>query len=123
MNKSTFTGRLATDVNYFAPKGDNKHGVARFRFAIDNRSKDAETVFINVVAFNNAEFARDHLKKGSRYLLTTSVKSSKDKDGKVNGVEFVLEDVDFIDVKKAAPSDVEEPMPVLEGDDDALPFN
>lgn len=100
MNKFVFSGRLAQDVKYFPAKGDNSTGVARFNVAIDHRPNEDAT-FVSCVAFGKgADFAQKYLTKGSRYLFDTHVQHDKDKDGKVVGLQCIIENIEFVEPKK-----------------------
>ena len=101
MNKAIFTGRLTQDVAFFPAKSENGTAAARIAIALDHR-KDAETTFVNCVSFGRgAEFARDNLVKGKKYMFTTHVQATKGDDGKQNGVQFVVEEVEFVEPKVA----------------------
>lgn len=107
MNKSVFTGRLTQDVAFFPAKAENGVAAARFPVALDHR-RDAETTFVNCVVFGKgAEFARDNLKKGKKYLFSTHIQASHDKDGKQNGVQFVVEETEFVEPKAKAEASAE----------------
>lgn len=95
MNKTIVSGRLGNDVTYYPAKANTK-ACARFSVAIDHR-KDTPVTFIPVVAFGkNADVARDFLTKGKRCIFTTHVQPTYNKEGKTTGLEFVMDEVDFV---------------------------
>lgn len=107
MNKVFISGRLATDVSFYPAKSEGSVPVARYRVALDHR-KDAETTFLSICTFGRgAEFARDNLIKGKRYMFTCHIQGTKDAEGKPNGVEFIAEEVEFVEPKSAGKVDAE----------------
>ena len=99
MNKVMFSGRLTNDVSFYPAKSEHGAAVARFPVAVDHR-KNTETTFVTCVNFGKgAEFARDYLEKGKRYMFTAHIQASKGEDGKQNGIQFVIEDVEFVEPK------------------------
>jgi single-strand DNA-binding protein len=107
MNKVMISGRLTNDVTFYPAKSEDGAAVARFPVAIDHR-KGADTTFVTCVSFGKgAEFARDFLVKGKRYMFSAHIQASKGEDGKQNGVQFVVEEVEFVEPKTEATANAE----------------
>lgn len=98
MNKFVFSGRLTNDVAYFPAKNEGGSAAARFGVAINNRKDDA--VFVDCVSFGKgADFANQYFKKGTHLMITAHAQARKDENGKQTGIQFVVEDTEFIDPK------------------------
>lgn len=119
MNKAILIGRLTKDIDLRMTQSGK--AVGTFTIAINRYNKDGGTDFINCVAFGNtAELMKKYTDKGSHVGLSGRIqtRSYQKDDRTVYVTEVIVEDVDFLEVKKE-PQD--EPEPVLY-DDDELPF-
>lgn len=100
LNKVVLGGRLTSDIEIKkTPQGNS---VASFSIAIRRKGKDAETDFINCVAWRNtAEFISQYFKKGSSICVTGSiqVRSWEDNGNKRYATEVLVEDALFVDSK------------------------
>ena len=132
INKVILGGRLTADPELKAtPQGVS---VTSFSIAVNRKGKDAQTDFINCVAWRNtADFICRYFKKGSSICVSGSiqVRSSEDKQGvKRTVTEIIADEAFFVDGKNdngaseqvaptftAAQANFEE----ISGDDD-LPF-
>lgn len=119
LNKVVLGGRLTSDVEIKkTPQGNS---VASFSIAIRRKGKDAETDFINCVAWRNtAEFISKFFKKGSSICVTGSiqVRSWEDNGNKRYATEVLVEEAMFVDSKADNEPKFEEI-----GEDDELPFD
>ena len=124
-NKVILGGRLTSDVELKqTPQGI---AVATFTVAVSRRGKDAQTDFINCVAWRNvAEMVSKYFKKGSSICVTGSiqVRSYEDKQKqKRYATEVICDDVTFVDSKADAPQEQSETPNFVEVDADGdLPF-
>lgn len=132
INKVILGGRLTADPELKqTPQGVS---VTTFSIAVNRKGKDAQTDFINCVAWrNNADFICRFFKKGSSICISGSVqtRSYEDKQGvKRTVTEIIADEAFFVDSKgdsgtseqgaptfTAAQASFEE----VSGDDD-LPF-
>lgn len=133
MNKVILMGRLTKDPETRYTQSTNTQ-VTSFTLAVNRRfSKEKESDFINIVAWNKtAEFCGKYFKKGQQVGVIGRIQTRnyEDKDGKkVYVTEVIAEEVYFADSKKETvgaeeenyvPND-EQPIPVSDLDDD-LPF-
>lgn len=117
MNKVVLIGRLTKDV-------ETRYGetaVARISVAVDRRTKDKQTDFINCVAFGKtAEFLDKYFHKGMRIALSGRIQTGNytAKDGhKVYTTDVVVEECEFCESKGAAEN---RPAPSQKGDDDFM---
>lgn len=136
MNKCIMLGRLTKDVENRTTEAGNM--ISRFSIAVGRKFKNAEgnydADFINCVAFGKAaEFLTKYFKKGDMVGIvgrwTTGSYTNND-GNKVYTNELTVEEVDFAESKNAsgntsAPAnDVNDFMPVADGDDELeLPFS
>lgn len=102
MNKVILMGRLTKDVELRYTQ--NNTPVATFTLAVNRKmSKEKETDFINIVAWNkNAEFVSQYFKKGQQVLVSgrLQVRTWEDEKGKHTVYEVVAEENEFADSKK-----------------------
>lgn len=126
MNKVVLMGRLTKDPEVRYSAGENNTAVARFSVAINRRANNAETDFINCVAFGKtAELIEKYFKKGNRICVSGRIQTGSytNKDGaKVHTTDVVVEELDFVETKgegaTSAPADTNGFEPINE----ALPF-
>lgn len=114
MNKFIFMGRLCAPVDTRYTSGDNAMCIANFNLAVDKRFKkkddpDAPTAdFFRITAMGKlGEFAEKYLYKGTKIVVDGRVENNNytNKDGvKVYGFQFVAENIEFAESKKAAES-------------------
>lgn len=133
MNKCIFMGRLVRDPEIRYTQSDQPQAVVRYTLAVDRRFKregEPAADFPQFVAFGKAaEFAEKYLKKGVKVVATARLQTgSYTKDGaKVYTTDFVVEDQEFAESKKAAsepaPVDNDGFMNIPDGIEDELPFN
>lgn len=131
-NKVIIGGRLTADVELKqTPSGLT---VTTFSIAVNRKGKDAQTDFLDVVAWRQtAEFISRYFKKGSSICIVGSLQKRewRDKDGNKRYVtEVIAEEASFVDSKSdgssadsnAIPSinDRENQFEHIESDD--LPF-
>ena len=101
LNKVILGGRLTADPELKqTPQGVS---VTSFSIAVNRRGKDAQTDFINCVAWrNNADFICRFFKKGSSICISGSVqtRSYEDKQGvKRTVTEIIADEAFFVDGK------------------------
>ena len=126
MNKVVLMGRLTKDPEVRYSAGENNTAVARFSVAINRRANNAETDFINCVAFGKtAEVIEKYFNKGNRICVSGRIQTGSytNKDGaKVYTTDVVVEELDFVETKgegaTSAPADTNGFEPINE----ALPF-
>ena len=128
-NKIFLSGRLVRDPEVRYSQGEKSTCVARYTLAVDRRTKEKETDFINIVVFGKAgEFAEKYLKKGMKILVTGRIQTGSytDKEGKkVYTTDVVAEDQEFCESKKdneSAPAENQEFMHIPENEQMELPF-
>ena len=134
LNKVILGGRMTADPELKqTPQGVS---VTSFSIAVNRRGKDAQTDFINCVAWRQtADFICRFFKKGSSICITGSIQTRTWNDQQNNkryATEVVAEEAFFVDAKADAPAsfgtDVpvfqSQPAPKLEeiASDDDLPF-
>lgn len=102
MNKVILLGRLTKEPE-IKESGDKKW--AKFTLAVDRRTKERETDFLNIVAFGkSAEFSEKYLKKGTKILLTGRIQTGSytNKDNqKVYTTDVVAEEIEFAESKSS----------------------
>lgn len=133
MNKAMIKGRLCADpeIRYSqASNGDNVC-IARYRVAVNRKTKRNEADFISCVAFGkNGEFAEKYLKKGQEILIIGHIQtgSYQSKDGqKVYTWDIVVDEHEFCGTKADAPQAQPQKneggyMVIPEGIEGDLPF-
>lgn len=125
MNTLIQMGRLTKDPE---SREINAGTITRFSVAVDRRYKKDTSDFFSYTAFGKtAEFARDYLRKGTKVLISGRVENNNytDKDGRnVYGFQFVAEEIEFAESKKAAEQQDSGFVTVPDDvDDENLPFN
>ena len=133
MNKVILCGRLTKDPETRYTTGANPVCVARYSLAVDRRTKEKETDFINCVAFGKSgEFAEKYLRKGTKILVSGRIQTGsytdKETGKKVYTTDIVVEEHEFCESKRD-----EQPAPSRDADgfvnipdavdDGELPFN
>lgn len=100
-NKVILGGRLTADVEQKTTQ--NGVAVAQFSIAINRRGKDAQTDFINCVAWRGtAEFVAKYFRKGSSICVVGELQTRTwtDKDGgKRYATEVIASEASFVDSK------------------------
>ena len=100
MNKQEFTGRIVADPQ-LRTAGDKQ--VCSFRMAVRTRGVNTPDAFINCEAWGKMGEAIARMNKGNLIGVVTHLKQhTYDKNGtKVTADDFVVEEVDFLEPKKA----------------------
>ena len=106
LNKVILGGRMTADPELKqTPQGVS---VTSFAVAVNRRGKDAQTDFINCVAWRQtAEFICKFFKKGSSICISGSVQTRTWNDQQNNkryATEIVAEEAFFVDAKADAPA-------------------
>lgn len=131
MNKCHFMGRLVRDLEIRYTMGDQPVPVAHYTLAVDRRFKregEPSEDFLDFVAYGKAEeFTEKYLKKGIKVVVTARCqRRSYEKDGKkIYVIEFIIEDQEFAESKRAAEGEPEgnDFMQIPDGEQGELPFN
>lgn len=131
MNKCYFMGRLVRDPEIRYTISDQPVPVAHYTLAIDRRTKregEPSADFLDFVAYGKAaEFTEKYLKKGIKVVVTARCqRRSYEKDGrKIYVIEFVVEDQEFAESKRAAEGEPasNDFMQIPDGEQGELPFN
>lgn len=127
-NKVILGGRLTADVELKqTPQGVS---VCQFSMAVNRRGKDAQTDFINCVAWRNtAEFISRYFGKGSSICIVGSIQVrswTDQQNNKKYATEVIADEAYFVDSKGEveAPSFQAPPETKFEevANDDDLPF-
>lgn len=132
MNKVMIKGRLCADpeIRYAqASNGDNVC-IARYRVAVNRKTKRDEADFISCVAFGkNGEFAEKYLKKGQEILIVGHIQTGDytNKDGqKVYTWDIVVDEHEFCgtkaDAPQAQPQSATQYAAIPDGIENDLPF-
>ena len=105
LNKVILGGRMTADPELKqTPQGVS---VTSFSVAVNRRGKDAQTDFINCVAWRQtAEFICKYFKKGSSICISGSVQTRTWNDQQNNkryATEIVADEAYFVDAKADAP--------------------
>ena len=99
MNTVTLMGRLTKDPDTRYTAGEKAMAVSRFALAVDRRTKDKETDFINCVAFGKiAETIEKYVSKGMKILLQGRIQTGSytNREGKkVYTTDVVVTDFEF----------------------------
>lgn len=102
MNQTTFTGRIATDIE--VKYSQSGVGIANFSLAVDDGYKDKKkTYFPRLVAFGKtAETIGNTLEKGRKILVDCRFTEEKwEKDGqKRTATKFIVNTFEYLDEKK-----------------------
>lgn len=130
-NKVIIGGRLTSDVELKqTPSGLS---VTSFSIAVNRKGKDAQTDFIDVIAWRQtAEFISKYFRKGSSICIIGSLQKREwtDKNGqKRYATEVIAEEANFVDSKNDSassdqPAFTPASVPQFEeiADTDDLPF-
>lgn len=127
-NKVIIGGRLTADVELKTTTSGLS--VCAFSVAVNRKGKDAQTDFIDVVAWRQtAEFISKYFRKGSSICIVGSLQKREwtDKNGqKRYATEVIAEEASFVDSKNDSasaetPNTVEPHFETL-GENDDLPF-
>ena len=129
LNKVILGGRLTADPELKqTPQGV---AVTTFSIAVNRKGKDAQTDFINCVAWRaTAEFICRYFKKGSSICLAGSIQTrawTDQQNNKRTATEVIAEEAYFVDSKsdgQAAPAFQPQTPPQFEevAADDDIPF-
>jgi single-strand DNA-binding protein len=131
INKVILGGRLTADVELKATP--NGVAVCQFTIATNRRGKDAQTDFINCVAWRQtAEFVSRYFAKGSSICIVGTIqkRTFTDKNGNKRDItEVIADEALFVDSKSDAQTEWEQTAtgattPNFEdiSADDPLPF-
>ena len=132
MNVVMLIGRLTRDPEVRATTGNEPMTIARYTLAVDRRTKEKATDFINCVCFGkNAEFAEKYLRQGMKIVVEGRIQTGSytNRDGKkVYTTDVVVEGHEFAESKGADNKETKEQnIPAqfvpLSDDDMDLPFN
>jgi single-strand DNA-binding protein len=131
MNKCHFMGRLVRDPEIRYTQSDQPVPVAYYTLAVDRRIKregEPSADFLDFVAYGKAaEFTEKYLKKGIKVVVTARCGCrSYEKDGKkIYVIEFIIEDQEFAESKRAAEGKPasNDFMQIPDGEQGELPFN
>lgn len=114
MNKLFFMGRLTADPEIRYSAGENATCIANFNLAVDKRFKrkddpNASTAdFFRITAMGKlGEFCEKYLHKATKVVVEGRVENNNytNKDGqKVYGFQFIAENIEFAESKKAQES-------------------
>ena len=126
INRAILIGNLTKDVE-LATTNSGKN-VARFTIAVSRRYANAEgereVDFLNIVVWNTlAENCAKYLQKGSKVAVTGAIqtRSYESEEGKRYITEIIVDEVEFVGIKKE--QDQAEAEPNMEPiNDDNLPF-
>ena len=103
MNTVTLMGRLTKDPDTRYTAGEKAMAVSRFALAVDRRTKEKETDFINCVAFGKiAETIEKYVSKGMKILLQGRIQTGSytNREGKkVYTTDVVVTDFEFCEKK------------------------
>ena len=124
-------GRLVRDPEIRYTQSDQPVPVAHYTLAVDRRIKrqgEPSADFLDFVSYGKAaEFTEKYLKKGIKVVVTARCqRRNYEKDGrKIYVIEFIIEDQEFAESKRAAEGEPESNdfMQIPDGEQDELPFN
>lgn len=101
MNNCNFIGRVTKDIELRATK--NGTNVCNIGLALIRKSKDEETTFLNIIAFNaTAKLCNDYVKKGDLIAIECYAKNNnwEDENGKHYENQFIARQVHFLSQNK-----------------------
>lgn len=104
MNRTILIGRLTKDIDVRSSQSGTS--VAKFTVAVDRRTKEKETDFINCTAFGKiAEVLQKYVRKGHRIGIVGHIQTgSYEKDGhKVYTTDVIVDEIEFLEKKEDAP--------------------
>lgn len=119
LNKVILGGRMTADPELKqTPQGTS---VTSFSIAVNRRGKDAQTDFINCVAWRQtADFICRFFKKGSSICISGSIQTRTWNDQQNNkryATEVVAEEAFFVDAKADAPTGFSSDAPTFQSQD------
>lgn len=125
MNNCNFIGRVTKDIELRATK--NGTSVCNIGLALMKKSKDEETTFLNIIAYNKtAELCNDYVKKGDLVAIECYIKNNNWEDENKNKHwenQFIARQVYFLSQNKSngnnTPENIEK---ILELNEKDLPF-
>ncbi len=138
MNKVVMIGRLTKDADIRYLQNENSTCVAKFNLAVDRKIKrngEPTADFLNCVAFGKVgELIEKYIAKGSKIGIVGRLQTGNytNKDGvKVYTTDIIVEEIDFLDSKKASDGDAapdpsinqDEFLKIPDGTEEELPFN
>ena len=100
MNKCIIIGRLTKDID--VRSSQSGMSVAKFTVAVDRRTKEKETDFINCTAFGKtAEVLQKYVRKGHRIGIVGHIQTgSYEKDGhNVYTTDVIVDEIEFLEKK------------------------
>ena len=100
MNKCIIIGRLTKDIDVRSSQSGTS--VAKFTVAVDRRTKEKETDFINCTSFGKtAEILQKYVRKGHRIGIVGHIQTgSYEKDGhKVYTTDVIVDEIEFLEKK------------------------
>ena len=110
MNKVILIGRLTADP--IVTRTSDGKAVARYKLAVDRKSRDHAADFISCVAFDKrGEFAEVYLKKGTKIAVTGRIQTGDytNKQGqKVYTTDVVIDEQEFCESKRAQQEETQE---------------
>ncbi len=122
-NRVVLVGRLTSAPELRRTQGGT--AVTSFRLAVDRRTQDKQTDFLDIVAWRaSAEFAARNFQKGQEILVEGKIqtRSYEDRDGKKRtAVEIIADDFSFVGSRRAEQDNAGGFTP-SEDEDDDLPF-
>lgn len=123
MNAVSLIGRITKDIEVrYTPQ--SQMAVVRNTLAVRGRKKD-QTEFITVTAFGKlAEMMGSYLHKGSLIGITGHIHTGSydGKNGKVYTTEVVIDSIEFLEKKSAAPAEAKPEIGDFEEINEQLPF-
>ena len=127
MNNCNFIGRVTKDIELRATK--NGTNVCNIGLALMKKSKDEETTFLNIIAYNKtAELCKDYVKKGDLIAIDCYVKNNNWEDENKNKHwenQFIARQVYFLSQNKNNGNNIPDNMEKdvnLELSEKDLPF-
>lgn len=137
MNKVVMIGRLTKDADIRYLQNENSTCVAKFNLAVDRKIKrngEPTADFLNCVSFGKVgELIEKYVGKGSKIGIVGRLQTGSytNKDGvKIYTTDIMVEEIDFLDSKKASDGDVapgasinqDEFLKIPDGLEEELPF-
>lgn len=127
MNNCNFIGRVTKDIELRATK--NGTNVCNIGLALMKKSKDKETTFLNIIAYNKtAELCKNYVKKGDLIAIDCYVKNNNWEDENKNKHwenQFIARQVYFLSQNKNNGNNIPDNMEKdvnLELSEKDLPF-
>lgn len=137
MNKVIMIGRLTKDADIRYLQNENSTCVAKFNLAVDRKIKrngEPTADFLNCVAFGKVgELIEKYVGKGSKIGIVGRLQTGSytNKDGvKIYTTDIMVEEIDFLDSKKASDGDIvpshsinqDDFLKIPDGLEEELPF-